>query len=168
MARLAIYPGSFDPPTHGHLDVIERGARLVDELIVAVGVNSEKQPFLSADDRVAVLKECCAGMKTVKVAQFEGLLISYAQAVGAKVIVRGLRAVTDFDYEFRIAMANRTLAPDVETVFLVARDEYSFLASSVVRDVAKYGGDLSPFVPEPVSRLILGRSAGGSHEPGAG
>lgn len=159
MARLAVYPGSFDPPTHGHLDVIERGSRLVDELIVAVGVNSEKKPFMSAEDRVAVLRECCSHLPTVTVASFEGLLITYAQSVGAKVLVRGLRAVTDFDYEFRIAMANRTLAPDVETVFLVARDEYSFLASSVVRDVAKYGGDLTPFVPEPVAALIRSRKA---------
>ncbi|MBS1723990.1 MAG: pantetheine-phosphate adenylyltransferase [Armatimonadetes bacterium] len=155
--RRAIYPGSFDPPTLGHLDVIERAARLFDELVVAIGVNTDKAPFLPADDRLALLKECTSTLDNVKVTTFQGLLVDYARSVECGVLVRGLRAVSDFEYEFRVAMANRKLDPSIETVFLITRDEYSFLSSTVVREVARLGGDPSGFVPEPVARFIVGR-----------
>lgn len=155
MRRVALYPGSFDPPTLGHLDIIERGSRLVDHLIVAIGVNSEKQPFLSAESRMEVLRECTQHLDNVEVTSFQGLLVHYAKSRGCQSMIRGLRAVTDFDYEFRIAMANRTLDPTIETVFLLARDEYSFLASSVVKEVGRLGGDLKGFVPPAVEELVL-------------
>ncbi len=152
--RRAIYPGSFDPPTFGHLDIAERAAGLFDELIVAVGENSDKAPFLPVEDRVAALEECVGSLRNVRVTSFRGLLVDFARGQGCHVLVRGLRAVSDFEYEFRVTMANRRLAPEVETVFLFARDEYSFLASSVVREVNRLGGDVSEFVPEAVRRRL--------------
>ncbi|MBS1715325.1 MAG: pantetheine-phosphate adenylyltransferase [Armatimonadetes bacterium] len=156
--RRAIYPGSFDPPTLGHLDIIERASGLFDEMIVAIGVNSDKSPFLSVDDRAALLEECAGSLKNVRVAVFSGLLVDYADSQECNVIVRGLRAVSDFEYEFRVAMANRKLAPHVETLFLITRDEYSFLSSSVVREVARLGGDATPFVPGPVARHMAAKT----------
>lgn len=159
MARIGIYPGSFDPPTYGHLDIIERASSLVDHLIVAVGVNTQKEGFLSANDRFEALTECLADTPNVEVKQFNGLLVNFAHESGSNVLIRGLRAVSDYEYEFRIAMANRHLAPDIETVFLLARDQWSFLASSVVREVATLGGDYSGFVPKPVYDRIARRMA---------
>lgn len=150
----AIYPGSFDPPTLGHLDIVERAAGLFGELIVAIGTNTGKQPFLKVEDRVGLLKESVAKYGNVKVATFEGLLVDFARASACTVLVRGLRAVSDFEYEFRVAMANRRMAPEIETLFLITRDEYSFLSSTVVREVARLGGDPSTFVPGPVAKLI--------------
>ncbi len=160
MERIGIYPGSFDPPTYGHLDIIERASSLVDHLVVAIGVNSQKDTFLSADDRFEALQECLAGKPNVEVQRFEGLLVRFAEERGSNILIRGLRAVSDYEYEFRIAMANRHLAPDIETVFLIARDQWSFLASSVVREVAALGGDYSGFVPEPVADRVARRMAG--------
>lgn len=154
MERIGIYPGSFDPPTHGHLDIIERSAHLVDRLIVGIGVNNEKNPFLSIDERVAAMRECTSHLTNVEVQIFEGLLVNWAQEQNCRILIRGLRAISDYDYEFRIAMANRSLAPDVETVFLIARDKYSFLSSSVVKEVATLGGDFGQFVPAPVKSRI--------------
>lgn len=151
---MGVYPGSFDPPTYGHLDLIRRAAELVDTLVVGVGVNSAKTPFLSAEERLGALQECTRDLPNVEVELFQGLLVHYAQAKGANVIFRGLRAVSDYDYEFRIAMANRSLAPEIETALIIAKDEYSFLASSVVREVALLGGDYRQFVPAPVAQLI--------------
>jgi len=154
MANLAIYPGSFDPPTLGHVDIIERAAKLFPRLIVSVGTNSDKQPFLSVEERLVCLREVVAAYPNVTVGSFDGLLVQHARDHNCRVLVRGLRAVSDFEYEFRIAMANRSLAPDIETIFLITRDEYSFLASSVVREVARLGGDYRGFVPDPVARCI--------------
>ena len=159
MARLAIYPGSFDPPTLGHLDVVERAAAVFDELIVAVGVNEEKEPFLAAEDRVSTIRECTEKLGNVRVEQFSGLLIEYARSQGCTVLVRGMRAISDFEYEFRVASANRRLAPEIETVFLITRDEYSFLASSVVKEIAALGGEYGTFVPGPVAERIRARLA---------
>ncbi len=159
MRRLAIYPGSFDPPTLGHLDVIERAAGLFDKLIVALGVNTSKQSFLDLHDRLESLRECTAHLENVVVEPFEGLLVNYAQRRQCRVVVRGLRAVSDFENEFRIAMANRRLAPQIETIFLLTRDEYSFLASSVVKEVAIIGGDYTGFVPTPVAQRIAKKLA---------
>lgn len=152
--KKAIYPGSFDPPTLGHLDIIQRASGLVTELVVAVGTNSEKSPFLEVEDRIELLRKTTEHLSNVSVTSFNGLLVEYAQSVDCHILIRGLRAVSDFEYEFRVAMANRRLAPSIETLFLITRDEYSFLSSSVVREVAKLNGDTSPFVPPLVCERI--------------
>ena len=159
MTKKAIYPGSFDPPTKGHLDIIERAASMVDELIVAIGNNSEKDPFLPVSDRLEALQECTAHLPHVKITQFSGLLVHYASQENCRLIIRGLRAVTDFDYEFRIGLANKSLNPEIETIFMIAKEEFSFLASSVVREVARLGGDYKKFVPQPVVERIASRLA---------
>lgn len=154
MRRLAVYPGSFDPPTLGHLDIVERASRLFDEAIVAVGVNRSKASFMSVDDRLASLRESCAHLANVRVASFDGLLIEYATRMGATAIVRGLRATADFEYEFQMAMVNRRLRPEVETVFLMTHWEKSYVSSSIVREVALLGGDYTGLVPEAVGERI--------------
>jgi pantetheine-phosphate adenylyltransferase len=159
MVRLAIYPGSFDPPTLGHMDIIERASRMFEELIVAVGANNEKDPFLDPVARVAALRECTQHIKNVKIEPFSGLLVEFAKRHDCRILVRGMRAVSDFEYEFRVASANRRLAPEVETIFLTTRDEYSFLASSVVREIASLGGDYAQFVPGPVAEKIRAKMA---------
>lgn len=155
--RRAIYPGSFDPPTLGHLDIVERASGLADELVVAIGVNSEKTPFLPVEDRVDLLRECTSHLPNVSVSTFSGLLVDYADSLECHVLIRGLRAVSDFDYEFRVTMANRRLAPNIETLFLITRDQYSFLSSSVVKEVARLGGDTRLFVPDAVAERIAKR-----------
>lgn len=157
MRRLAIYPGSFDPPTLGHLDVIERAARLFDQIVVAVGVNQAKTPFLSLDERMKALEVATEGLGNVVIDHFEGLLVHYAQSKGAKAVVRGLRATSDFDFEFQIAMANRRLDDSIETIFLMTKWEHSFLSSSVVREVAQLGGDFSGFVHPSVAEIVRAR-----------
>jgi len=154
MRTLAIYPGSFDPPTLGHLDVIERATRLFDKLIVAVGRNSAKTPLFTVEERMQALKESTQHLPTVEVDSFSGLLIEYAQSKGAKSLVRGLRATADFEYEFQMAMINRRLHDDIETVFLMTSWEHSYLSSSMVREVALLNGRYQEFVPEPVAKLI--------------
>lgn len=154
MPRLAIYPGSFDPPTLGHLDVVERAARLFDRIVVGVGVNSAKSPLLTSEQRLESLAASVAHLKNVQVEAFSGLLIEFALAKGAKAIVRGLRATADFEYEFQMAMVNRRLNSDVETVFLMTKWEYSYLSSSIVKEVATLGGDYRPMVPAPVGAMI--------------
>ncbi|CAN5516416.1 pantetheine-phosphate adenylyltransferase [soil metagenome] len=154
MRRLAIYPGSFDPPTLGHLDVIERASKLFDRIIVGVGVNSSKHPLLSTEERVNVLKESTKDFGNVQVETFGGLLVEYAKSKGALSIVRGLRATADFEYEFQMAMVNRRLDASIDTVFLMTRWEYSYLSSSIVREVAQLGGDYTEMVPKPVVDAI--------------
>ena len=154
MRRLAIYPGSFDPPTLGHLDVIERAANLFDEIIVAVGVNSGKKPLLTEAERVEALRKSTAHLPNVRVDRFEGLLVDYVLSTGARSIVRGLRATADFEYEFQMAMVNRRLASEIDTVFLMTKWEHSYLSSSIVREVATLGGDYSGLVPPPVAEVI--------------
>ena len=156
MKLLAIYPGTFDPPTFGHADLIERAHDLFDHVIVAVGKNSSKAPLLTVEERISVLQEISKPYKNVSVESFDGLLMDYARDKKAKSIVRGLRAVADFDYEFQIAMVNRKLNPDVDSVFLMTRWEYSYLSSSVVREVAKLGGDVTDLVPEAVRPVLEG------------
>ena len=163
MRSLAVYPGSFDPPTLGHLDIVERGARLFDRLVVAVGRNSSKEPFLSAEERVGVIRESCAHLPNVEVEAFDGLLVDFVQQKGARSIVRGLRAVADFEYEFQIAMVNRKIAPEIDSVFLMTHWDYSYLSSSVVREVARLGGDVTSLVP-PATIAALARRMGRSPE----
>lgn len=154
MRRLAIYPGSFDPPTLGHLDVIERAAKLFDDIIVAVGVNFAKKPLLSTEERVEALRTSTAHLSNVQIDSFTGLLVDYVQSKDARSIVRGLRATADFEYEFQMAMVNRRLASEIDTVFLMTKWEHSYLSSSIVREVAHLGGDYSEMVPGPVAGII--------------
>ena len=155
--RRAIYPGSFDPITYGHLDIIERSARVVDELIVGVLYNKAKIPLFSAEERVRMIKEVTKNIENVKVVAFEGLLVDFADQMHADVIIRGLRAATDFEYELQMAQANRKLDDKVETLFMVTGLEYAYLSSSTVREVAAFGGDISNFVPEPMKKKIMER-----------
>lgn len=145
--RRAIYPGSFDPITFGHQDIIERSSAIFDELIVGVLNNSAKNSLFSLNERVSMLRELTKDISNVKVDSFDGLLVDYMKKSGATIIVRGLRAVTDFEYELQIAQTNHVENPEVETVFLTTNLKYSYLSSSVVREFAAYGGDISKFVP---------------------
>ena len=145
--KKAIYPGSFDPLTLGHLDIIERSARIVDELVVGVLNNSAKNSLFSLDERVSRIKEMTDSMPNVTVTSFNGLLVDYMREIDATIIVRGLRAVTDFEYELQIAQTNHVENPEVETIFLTTSLQYSYLSSTIVKEFASYGGDLSKFVP---------------------
>jgi pantetheine-phosphate adenylyltransferase len=153
MKRIAVYPGSFDPITKGHEDLIRRSLEFVDHLIVAVAVNATKQPLFSLEERVALIQQA-ASDKRVDVQSFEGLLAEFAKKVGASVIVRGLRAVSDFEYEFQMALMNRNLAPKIETVFLVPAFDLTYLSSSLVREVARFGGDVSALVHPSVQQAL--------------
>lgn len=150
----AIYPGSFDPVTYGHLDMIERAAGIVDELIVGVLQNKAKTSLFSSQERVTMLCEVTKHLKNVKVVSFEGLLIDFAKEMDAKVVVRGLRAITDFEYELQMSQTNRKLCPEVETLFLTTSLDYSYLSSTTVKEVASFGGDITQFVPEYVVREV--------------
>jgi pantetheine-phosphate adenylyltransferase len=145
--KKAIYPGSFDPLTLGHLDIIERSARIVDELVVGVLNNSAKNSLFSLDERVSMIKEMTDSMPNVTVTSFNGLLVDYMREIDATIIVRGLRAVTDFEYELQIAQTNHVENPEVETIFLTTSLQYSYLSSTIVKEFASYVGDLSKFVP---------------------
>lgn len=145
--KKAIYPGSFDPPTLGHLDIIRRSAKMVDELVVGVLYNSAKNSLFSTDERVSMIKEVTKEFPNVTVTSFDGLLVNYMKEINASLIIRGLRAVTDFEYELQIAQTNRVEYPEVETIFLTTSLEYSYLSSTIVKEFASYGGDISKFVP---------------------
>lgn len=146
--KKAIYPGSFDPVTFGHLDIIQRSAGIFDELVVGVLHNRAKNSLFSLEERVSMIKEMTQHLPNVTVASFDGLLVDYMKQIGATIIVRGLRAVTDFEYELQIAQSNHVQNPDVETVFLTTNLQYSYLSSTIVKEFASYGGDISKFVPE--------------------
>ena len=145
--KKAIYPGSFDPLTFGHMDIINRASRIVDELVVGVLNNSAKNSLFSLDERVSMIKEMTDSMPNVTVTCFDGLLVDYMREIDATIIVRGLRAVTDFEYELQIAQTNHVENPEVETIFLTTSLQYSYLSSTIVKEFASYGGDLSKFVP---------------------
>ena len=152
----AIYPGSFDPPTRGHLDLIRRSSGLFDRLVVAILRNDAKQPLFSMDERVAMLRECTSDVANVEIDQFSGLLVDYAERRGARVLIRGIRAVSDYEYELQMTSMNRQLRPQIETVFLMANEQYSFISSRLVKDVFRLGADVSGLVPPNVeSRLKL-------------
>ena len=150
----AIYPGSFDPVTLGHMDIIKRSSKIVDELIVGVLKNNAKTPLFSVEERVKMLKEATKELENVQVVEFEGLLVDFAKEMDAKVVIRGLRAITDFEYELQMTQTNHKLEPDVETLFLTTSIEYSFLSSTTVKEVAAFGGDITQFVPEVVVKAI--------------
>ena len=152
--KMIIYPGSFDPITCGHLDLIERAARMTDNLVVAVLHNGNKQGFFTIPERVEMIKKCVSGLPNVTVDSSEGLLVNYIRRKGGNVMLRGLRAVSDFEYELQWAQSNRIVYPEMDTVFLVANVQYSYLSSSVVREYASYGTDVSAFVPENVNLAL--------------
>ena len=158
----AIYPGSFDPVTYGHLDIIRRSCKIVDELVVGVLNNNAKMPLFSVEERVKMLEEATKDLTNVRIVPFHGLLIDFARQMDAFVIIRGLRAITDFEYELQMAQTNRIMDPEIDTIFLTTSLEYAYLSSSTVKEVALYGGDISKFVPEEVVSEI-NRKMAGSH-----
>ena len=155
--KIAIYPGSFDPITNGHADIVKRSAAVFDKVIVAVSINSQKMPLFSIDERIELAKEVFVDYPNVEVATFSGLLADFAKSVGAKTIIKGLRAVSDFEYEFQMAHMNKKLNPDVETMFMMSNQKYSYLSSSIVKEVGKLGGDLTDLVPEQIIDVIYKR-----------
>jgi pantetheine-phosphate adenylyltransferase len=154
MPSIAIYPGSFDPPTNGHVDVITRAARLAGRLIVAVLNNTSKQPLFSVEDRIAMLREVTSNIANVEVDCFSGLLVDYAGERSADAIIRGIRALSDYESELQMALINRRLRPETETLFLMASEEFSFLSSRMIKEVITLGGDVSQFVPAPVAARL--------------
>ncbi len=158
--RKAIYPGSFDPVTLGHLDIIERSSKLADHLIVGVLKNNTKSPLFSVEERVNMLREVTGKMPNVEVMSFSGLLVDFAKEQGVSIIVRGLRAVTDFEYELQMSQTNRIVNPDVDTIFLNTNLKYAYLSSSIVKEIARYGGDISQFVPACIIDRIKAKYTG--------
>lgn len=152
--RIAVYAGSFDPMTFGHLDLIERAAMLFDEVVVAIGVHPTRRALFTFDERVALLREVLPKDSRMRIESFDGLLIHYCQRIGARIIVRGLRAATDFEYELQIAHANADMARDIDTVFLPTRTRYGFVSASLVREIASHGGDVSHYAPPEVCAAL--------------
>lgn len=150
MKNIAVYAGTFDPITYGHVDLIERASSIFDKIIVAVAASSQKKPLFSLDERVTLSAEVLQQYKNVEVSGFDSLLLDFAKAHGANVILRGLRTVTDFDYEFQLATMNRQLNPSIESVFLMPAEKFMSISSSLIREIASLGGDVSAFVPKPV------------------
>ncbi len=154
MPTLAVFPGSFDPLTNGHVDIIERGARLFDRIVVAVLVNAEKAPLFSMDERVDIARAVFAGLPNVEIDTFEGLLVDYVERRGAQVIVRGLRAVSDFEYEFQMALMNRRLKGKIETVFMMPAEQYTYISSRLIKEVFSLGGRVHGLVPDMVEQRL--------------
>jgi pantetheine-phosphate adenylyltransferase len=161
MRHSAIYPGTFDPLTLGHLDLIERAAHIFDHVIVAVAINSRKQTYFSTEDRMEMVRSSVKNLKNVRVDAFDGLLVNYARSLEVHVLLRGLRAFSDFEYEFQMALTNRKMAPEIETVFLMPKESFSYISSSTVREVMERGGDIGNFVPATVRKFIQKKSGKG-------
>ena len=155
--RVALYPGSFDPVTNGHLDVLFRARRLADRVIVAILENDEKKPLFSVEERIEMIREIVGEDPSVSVRSFSGLLVDFAAQTGATLLVRGLRAISDYEYELQMALMNRRLAPSIETVFLIAKEEYSYVSSRLIKEVARLGADVSGLVPDSVLRRLSAR-----------
>jgi pantetheine-phosphate adenylyltransferase len=153
----ALYPGTFDPPTNGHVDLIQRGSKLFGHLVVAVLNNPEKNPLFSVEERIEMLRESTVAMTNVSVAAFDGLMVDFARQEGASAVLRGIRAISDYEYEFQMALMNRRLAPEIETVFLQPAGRYSFVSSRMLKEVFRFGGDVSGLVPPNVLRRLRGR-----------
>jgi pantetheine-phosphate adenylyltransferase len=151
---IAIYPGSFDPPTNGHLDLIQRGSKIFEELVVAILRNTEKSPMFSVAERLAMLRELTADLKNVRIDTFNGLMVEYAKSMNAICILRGIRAISDYEYELQMALMNRKLEPTLETVFMMPADKYSYVSSRLVREVAQVGGPVKGLVPEVVDQKL--------------
>ncbi len=158
--KIAVIPGSFDPITNGHLDIIRRTASLFDKVYVAVMNNSSKKPLFTAGERISLIKRVTGDIPNVEAESFDGLLVDYARQKGALFIVKGLRAVSDFEYEFQMALTNKSLAPEIETFFITTSRSYSYLSSSIVKEVARYGGSISEFVPKEIEEDILEKIGG--------
>ncbi len=154
MLKIAVYPGSFDPITNGHLDIVRRVSQMFDRVIVAVAVNQEKKPLFSAPDRMRLAAGAVKGLKNVSVDSFDGLLVNYARSRRASILVRGLRAVSDFEFEFELALMNRKLDSGIETIFLMTKDEYTFISSRQVKEICRLGANVSNFVPRGVERAL--------------
>ena len=152
--KIAIYPGTFDPITNGHLSIIRRALEIFDKLIIAILVNPQKKPLFSLDERIYMIKEATKGLRNIEVDSFDGLLVDYAVKKGAKVIIRGLRAMSDFEFEFQMALMNRKLNPSVQSIFLMTDYKWLYISSSIVKEVASFGGDISEFVPEVVCKKL--------------
>ncbi|HYQ03960.1 MAG TPA: pantetheine-phosphate adenylyltransferase [Polyangiaceae bacterium] len=161
--QVALYAGSFDPPTFGHLDLVERASKLFPRVVVAIGINQARVPLFSVEERLALMQSICATYSNVEVASFRGLLVDYGKSIGARVIVRGLRAGTDFEYELQIAHANADLKPEIDTVFLPTRTNYGFISATLVREIASYGGDVGRYAP-PVVCAALQRKFGAAKD----
>ena len=156
--RIAVYTGTFDPVHNGHLDIIKRGSVLFDRLIVGVGINPDKKTFFDIDERVRLIEEVSREFPNVEVRKFEGLAVRFVREVGARIMVRGLRTLSDMEYEFTMSLMNRNLDPEIETVFLMAKEEFSHVSSSLLRQIAQLGGDLTKFLPEPVKVALVERA----------
>jgi pantetheine-phosphate adenylyltransferase len=154
MNRRAVYPGTFDPLTYGHIDIIKRAAKIFDEVIVAVAYNPQKKPLLSFKERIEIVKAALKGVKGVEVDSFKGLAVDYVKKQGIRIILRGLRMISDFEYEFQMALTNRNLDKHIETVFMMPSEEYSFVSSKLIKEAASLGADLSKFVPGEVERKL--------------
>ena len=162
MPVTALYPGTFDPPTNGHVDLIQRGAKLFDHLTVAILVNPVKNPLFTVEERVEMLKEATAGIGNVSVATFDGMMVDFARQQGASAVLRGIRAISDYEHEFQMALMNRRLAPEIETVFLQPAGRYSFVSSRMVKEVFRFGGDVSGLVPPNVLKRLRARIKNGA------
>jgi pantetheine-phosphate adenylyltransferase len=155
--KIAVYPGTFDPLTFGHLDVIKRASDLFDTVIIAAVKQSSKETLLSIEERIKIIKSSVKNIRNCKVDVFDGLLIDYANSKKANIIIRGLRAISDFEYEFQMALTNRKLSENIETIFLMPNEQYSYLSSTLVREIAKYGGNIREFVPKEASLIIYNK-----------
>jgi pantetheine-phosphate adenylyltransferase len=165
MCQIAIYPGTFDPVTYGHIDLIKRAQEIFSEVIVAVAHNPHKKPLFSVKERVAMLKDATADLKGITITDFDGLVVDYARKNKAKVLIRGLRMLSDFEYEFQMALTNRKLAPDIETIFLMPHESYSYLSSKLLREAASLGADLSAFVPDFIAKALKEKINEGRRKP---
>ena len=157
MSVKALYPGTFDPPTNGHIDLIQRGAKLFEHLTVAILINPVKNPLFTVEERVVMLREATSPLGNVSVATFDGLMVDFARQLGATAVLRGIRAISDYEHEFQMALMNRRLAPEIETVFLQPAGRYSFVSSRMLKEVFSFGGDVSGLVPPNVLKRLRGR-----------
>ena len=157
MATRAVYPGSFDPVTFGHLDIVQRGSALFDHLVVAVGVNASKSAMFTAEERIAMIAAELGGLRNVEVAMFHGLVVDFAKSRGLNIILRGLRTISDFETEFQMALTNRSFAPGIETVFVMPGEKFQFISSRLIKEVAQVGGSVASFVPDAVARELKRR-----------
>ncbi len=155
MHQIAIYPGTFDPISNGHLDIIKRAARIFDKVIVAVAMNTGKEPLFSKEERKALIEKAISHIDGVEVAIFSGLIVDYCHERGASALIRGLRALSDFEYEFQMALLNRKIGKDVESVFLMPKEKYTYLSSSMIKEIAEFGGDVTAFVPDHVREELI-------------
>ncbi len=158
--KTAVYPGTFDPVTYGHIDLIKRAARIFDKVIVAVAINPEKPVLFSAEERIAMLEDAVKGMRNITVEAFDGLVVDYVKRSGASVIIRGLRMLSDFEYEFQMALTNRKFAPGIETIFMMPHESYSYISSRLIKEAGRLGADLKSFLPVKAGKMVKEKLGG--------